>query len=59
MEYPLNYEGALTTMYVYIGNEDDSENWKFTISENGMIGAITNNNRTYQVSKNRIMTMLM
>ncbi|MBQ2408146.1 MAG: hypothetical protein II309_01820, partial [Bacilli bacterium] len=49
--YPLNYEGALTTMYVYIGNEDDSENWKFTISENGMMGVITNNNRTYQVSK--------
>ena len=49
--YPLNYEGALTTMYIYMGNTDDSENWKFTITENGMMGTITNNNRTYQVVK--------
>ena len=48
---PLNYEGAKTTMYVYLGNTDDSDNWTYSIEENGVTGAITNNNRTYEVLK--------
>lgn len=48
---PLNYDGATTTMHVYVGSVDDSENWKFTISETDIVGDITNNNRTYQVIK--------
>jgi hypothetical protein len=45
---PLNYEGATTTMNVYIGNMDDSENWSYTFIENNLSGVI--NNRTYQVT---------
>ena len=45
---PLNYEGATTTMNVYIGNIDDSENWSYTFVENNLSGVI--NNRTYQVT---------
>ena len=47
---PLNYEGATTTMHVYTGSVDDSDNWRYTISQTNVNGTATNNNRTYTVT---------
>ena len=47
---PLNYEGATTTIHIYTGSVDDSENWTYSIIETNLHGTITNNNRTYTVT---------
>ena len=47
---PLNYEGATTTIHIYAGSVDDSENWTYSITETNLHGVITNNNRTYTVT---------
>ena len=47
---PLNYEGATTTIHIYTGSVDDSENWTYSMVETNLHGVITNNNRTYTVT---------
>ncbi len=48
---PLNYDGVSTNMYVFVGSVDDSDNWNYSISEFGMNGVSSNNNRTYRVTE--------
>ena len=47
---PLNYDGAVTTMYVYLGSIDNSDTWNYTFKENNVKGIVTNK-RTYMVTE--------
>jgi predicted nucleic acid-binding Zn-ribbon protein len=46
---PLNYEGASTRMYVFVGSIDDSSNWTYSVSEVGVVGTLRGG--AYEVSE--------
>ena len=46
---PLNYEGASTRMYVFVGSIDDSSNWTYSVSEVGVTGTLRG--EVYEVSE--------
>ena len=47
---PISLEGATTTLSIYVGSINDTDNWSITTVADGVVGTLSNNNKTFTVT---------
>ena len=46
----VSLEGATTDLSIYVGAMNDTDNWSTTVTTEGVIGTLSNNNKTFTVT---------
>ena len=46
----VSLEGATTDLSIYVGAMNDTDNWSTTVTTEGVVGTLSNNNKTFTVT---------